>query len=214
MKKIILPLAAAMVFTTTAFAHEPSASTDTYKHGYLDAAEKVEELYQDTAESVAGVPSSYENLIDRFEMAWNGIVGDFNNLKKAHKELNGAHNDLKAAHASKVLQLALIQSAFETAKEESASKSLVINSLHAKIASIEEENDDLKLSVANKTLQVALLQSVINDLKAELEASGSSGGDSILKVAQLELVVAGLKADLAKAEEKIASWKAHATMNF
>ena len=157
---------------------------------------KVQQLYKDTVEEFAGVPSDFDNMIERFEMAWNGLLGDFNNLKMKHKELNGAHNDLQYAFDNKVLQLALIQSAFETAKEESAHKSLVITALTA-------ENDDLKKSNANKTLQVALLQSVINDLNEELEAAQSEAtGDGSLKIVALELTIAGLEHDISELEEE------------
>ena len=157
---------------------------------------KVQQLYKDTVEEFAGIPSDFDNMIERFEMAWDGLLADFNNLKIKHKELKGAHNDLEASYASKVLQLALIQSAFETAKEESASKSLVITALSA-------ENDDLNKSNANKTLQVALLQSVIDDLNEELEeAKSQATGDGSLKIVSLELTIAGLEHDISELEEE------------
>ena len=157
---------------------------------------KVQQLYKDTVEEFAGIPSDFDNMIERFEMAWNGLLADFNNLKIKHKELKGAHNDLEASYASKVLQLALIQSAFETAKEESASKSLVITALSA-------ENDDLNKSNANKTLQVALLQSVIDDLNEELEeAKSQATGDGSLKIVSLELTIAGLEHDISELKEE------------
>ena len=157
---------------------------------------KVQQLYKDTVEEFAGVPSDFDNMIERFEMAWNGLLGDFNNLKIKHKELKGAHNDLQFAFDNKVLQLALIQSAFDKAKEESAHKSLVITALST-------ENDELKLSEANKTLQVALLQSVIADLNEELEAAQNAAtGDGSLKIVSLELTIAGLEHDISELEEE------------
>ena len=112
MKNLLLTTALAAVTATSAFADQPAhgSADDTWQHGYEDAAALTIELYENTAQPYAGTPSTYDNLLERFEMAWNGLEGDFNSLKVKHKELNGAHNDLQLAFDNKTLQVALLQS--------------------------------------------------------------------------------------------------------
>ena len=115
MKNLLLTTALAAVTATSAFADQPAhgSAADTWQHGYEDAAALTIELYENTAEPFAGTPSTFDNLIERFEMAWNGLLGDFNSLKLEHHALNAAHNDAEAALANKTLQIALLQSVVE-----------------------------------------------------------------------------------------------------
>ena len=112
MKNVITAAILAAVTATSALADQPkpNSAADTWQHGYEDAAALTIELYENTAQPYAGTPSTYDNLLERFEMAWNGLEGDFNSLKVKHKELNGAHNDLQLALDNKTLQVALLQS--------------------------------------------------------------------------------------------------------
>ena len=110
----------------------------------------------------AGVPSSFGNMLERFEMAWNGLLADFNGLKVENHALNAAHNDAEAALANKTLQVALLQSALDKAAEESASKSLKLAALKVEL----EEAQDA--AVGNAVVKIAELESTIADLEADL----------------------------------------------
>ena len=117
MKNLLASVAVIAMSSSAAFADQPEhgSAADTWQHGYEDAAALTIELYENTAEPYAGTPSTYDNLLERFEMAWNGLEGDLNSLKVKHKELNGAHNDLQVALDNKTLQVALLQSIVDNA---------------------------------------------------------------------------------------------------
>ena len=112
MKNLLSTVALVAVTATGAFAGQPNpgSADDTWQHGYEDAAALTIELYENTAQPYAGTPSTYDNLIERFEMAWNGLEGDLNSLKIKHKELNGAHQRLTSSscYDKKVLQVASV----------------------------------------------------------------------------------------------------------
>ena len=157
---------------------------------------KVQELYKSTVEPFAGVPSDFDNMIERFEMAWNGLLADFNGLKIKHKELNGAHNDLQLSYDSKVLQLALIQSAYEKAKEESAHKSLVINALQAELEEAKSAaTGDGSLKIVSLELTIAGLEHDISELEEE-------NAEKTIKISTLELVNTALKNQISDLENE------------
>ena len=193
-----------------------------------DIEGQVQELYQNTVEDVAGTPSSFGNMLERFEMAWNGLLADFNGLKLEHHALNAAHNDAEAALANKTLQVALLQSALDKAAEESASKSLKLAALKAdlveaqaaaagngadKIAELESTIADLEADLTESQDKVTSLEDQYRDLLdyvVELEAAAETGStkDSLV-VEGLLFENESLKAELEAAEEAAANHAGH-----